>query len=679
MMLSSPLPSEVPMPALVPSFLSKLLDQAINAPSTSTIRPIYRVLSGIGVGLLNALPRETIARLQEQLIKMLRDLKDHSGNLLCLAIFSRIAIIGPLSPCSKPFSSPPRSLAPIAQDVILQSDVCEIARQFFSTKKAPKTLDLVVLKAILVCANSSDLNHFQAVDSLKLAREIVNAIGSDEKKCWIQNNFSKIKKLYEKVTRQSCDHVVRIAAFEVIAALSSPSHLPSNLLESLEDSLQQPCTFFEHKAVIKIYAGHFRDDFVSRTFMRILRLATEQQLPTITVITSLDNAIHFVSGFMDAVECWPRLRRTLVLAILSNDFAESIRQLSSISHLSRNCDKRDVCQEVCPITLNVIQLNLQRDICLLLIKSTLYSTSDETRINLCLMNLLLTKVAALNTAFTVCSALPPRSRMLSASSSLFEVGATPEANTAGSCWRKQLEEELSKDAAYRNEIMVRRVGEVCRDLEERCENAEQPLREERARSSNLQDQLKECRTRIEEQSCASKELAMLLDGLEAEKNQLAAELRASESHCLTLSTSLEETQRQVEYAEQGAVKAAAAATEATQKRQIEYSSLTTIKDDIIDSQSRKITSIEIHAKQLEKDLAQLQSESHNLHKCNINFMAIIQARDEHIKEASLSLTAQKIETAKLRDSLTAVNIKLQSATLGVIYIHPEVPNQAQVI
>ena len=48
---------------------------------------------------------------------------------------------------------------------------------------------------------------------------------------------------------------------------------------------------------------------------------------------------------------------------------------------------------------------------------------------------------------------------------------------------------MARDADYRFDHIVRTVDDVCRDLEARCNEVEQPLREQRAHCEDLKTQL----------------------------------------------------------------------------------------------------------------------------------------------------------------------------------------------
>ena len=73
--------------------------------------------------------------------------------------------------------------------------------------------------------------------------------------------------------------------------------------------------------------------------------------------------------------------------------------------------------------------------------------------------------------------------------SLFGAGSTPQ-DMPSHAWKDRLIDTLSRDARYQHQTVVQMVGEVCRDLEARCDNAEQPFRDEQAKSQYLQRRLK---------------------------------------------------------------------------------------------------------------------------------------------------------------------------------------------
>ena len=222
-------PLQVPVPSALASFLQKLVERGVQAPTAENIRPIYSTLSSVGFSFLDILPLEIVVRLQSQLIKILKGLEveDHSANLICLAVLANIASLDTASSIQSDRLCMPDATSPRGQDVPQPNDRYQPARQFFTAKRASKTLDLVVLKVILSCSKNCSLRLDEIVESLKLSGEIINAVSSSERSCWKERNPAKINKLYEKILRYDLDKQVACA---VSFDTSSSTALADSLL-----------------------------------------------------------------------------------------------------------------------------------------------------------------------------------------------------------------------------------------------------------------------------------------------------------------------------------------------------------------------------------------------------------------------------------------------------------------
>lgn len=196
-LLSKPL--DVAVPSTVPVFLLKCLEKAVQSLSSETIRPVYLLLSGVESSYLDILPFEILSSLQSQLIEVLTNLDsdDHLASLLCLAVLAKFASRPEGTEKSQPNVQYMQNdgHTPESTDRFLP------ARKFFSSRRAPKTLDLVVIKAITTCSQSCQLSTNEIVESLKLSREILDAFDKKEKSSWLAGNVRKTKKLYEKIFR----------------------------------------------------------------------------------------------------------------------------------------------------------------------------------------------------------------------------------------------------------------------------------------------------------------------------------------------------------------------------------------------------------------------------------------------------------------------------------------------
>ncbi len=200
-------PFEIPMPASFSSFLRSSSEKAIQNPSYKTIEPLCRAFSSLTLKNLGILPPSTLLTLQNSLITTLkaRDVEDVSTSLLSLAILAKI------SSCQWPCEGFEGPNPPSGGQILIDAHATIPGRRFFSAAKASKTLDLVVLKAILLCSRSCTLSSSRISGSLKLCTQVIDAVPNSERSSWNMENSVKVKKLYEKVMRSDIDRNVQDA------------------------------------------------------------------------------------------------------------------------------------------------------------------------------------------------------------------------------------------------------------------------------------------------------------------------------------------------------------------------------------------------------------------------------------------------------------------------------------
>ena len=176
----------------------KCLERAIQTLSSETIRPVYSLSAGLNSSYLDIMPFDILSNLQSQIIRVLSriDSDDHLASLLCLAVLARF------SSMPGDMEKPEPSIQALPQDEMRPNSADRFlpARKFFSSR-IPKTLDLIVIKAITACSQSCKLRMHEIVEGLKLSRDIVDAFDKKERAQWLAGNVRKINKLYEKVFR----------------------------------------------------------------------------------------------------------------------------------------------------------------------------------------------------------------------------------------------------------------------------------------------------------------------------------------------------------------------------------------------------------------------------------------------------------------------------------------------
>lgn len=212
--------TESPNPAVLPQFVARILTTALEAPSVDNIKMISTLMSSTTIGLLDITHADLLTRLQDQMILMLRgsEAEDPSANLRCLFILAKIASLESVHPeiMHLPLQTADNRSSPKATSAINDATSKFVgkyghAKQFFVAKRAFKTLDLVVLKAILACSRGCGLSSNDTIDSLNLSAEIIDFIGPVERGAWRSKNAIKEKKLCEKIMRPEIDTRVRCA------------------------------------------------------------------------------------------------------------------------------------------------------------------------------------------------------------------------------------------------------------------------------------------------------------------------------------------------------------------------------------------------------------------------------------------------------------------------------------
>ena len=195
------------MPASFPLLLQSLSEKAVQNLSYETIEPMYLAFSRVTSRDLNFVADTTLVRLQDSLIVVLKtsDVEEISTSLLSLAMLAKIASWQGAYRTSKD------SITASDGENMTDIDALTPACRFFSTMKASKTLDLVAMKAILLCSRSCVLKSTLISARLRICAEIVEAVQSSERSSWIIKNSAMSKKLCEKILRPDLEREVQDA------------------------------------------------------------------------------------------------------------------------------------------------------------------------------------------------------------------------------------------------------------------------------------------------------------------------------------------------------------------------------------------------------------------------------------------------------------------------------------
>lgn len=145
-------------------------------------------------GLLQLMPESLMSTFQRESTMILKSLNDPLATLLSLATFARI-----------------RRLWKPKNDSGTQPQWLEKICLVFGPKSSNKTLDLVIIGAIMACSSSStNLAPSERVLLVRLAIEICHEIDEELRKTWLKAHSQKLVKLCEKVKRTDIDPELRV-------------------------------------------------------------------------------------------------------------------------------------------------------------------------------------------------------------------------------------------------------------------------------------------------------------------------------------------------------------------------------------------------------------------------------------------------------------------------------------
>lgn len=343
--------------------------------------------------------------------------------------------------------------------------------------------------------------------------------------------------------------------------------------------------------------------FISETIGSILKIAVEQVTPTYEGLKVTQNSRLIVSAFTAAVHQSRQLRSAILFTMSANAFNRPLNEFLTLPvplAMKGNAEPSAE-HRVCPAALARSQRQFRLDVCSLFLQTGLLASTDQAGIEPGLAASLLQKQVELAAAVPTCRCAS-QSFQCDADLSLVEQTSTSSEHRASSDWRARLSADLLRNAKSNSDSIVRTVNEVCRDLERRCEVVEWPLKEEQARSKQLEDQLEAASRKVAELESQAEERNLFLNGLDAEKNSLECQARAGEARITHLTERLQEMEAESAEVRAEAERASAIAREEASNENLKHLAILNSKEDIITDQDEHIRHLEHTLKSLRDEL-----------------------------------------------------------------------------
>lgn len=277
-----------------------------------------------------------------------------------------------------------------------------------------------------------------------------------------------------------------------------------------------------------------------------------------------------------------------------------------------------------------------------------------------------------NTVYSTMSPCEYHGKKLSsvsiAPTSLLEAVSTPQTLTSSHGWRTRLIEELTRDAKYQYESIAKMVGDICQDLERRCDEAERPFRAEQVRNGDLKLELQTSQARLVELESQVLERTQVSEGLELERHHLQGQVKAFEQRVQILSGRLAELEQGSHEVEKEAENAAEAAREMAKQQELTHLASMTEKDEILEEQGVKLLELEGRASVLGNELSSLHLQE-VCSKENIERLEkIVDARNEVIEQVKATTASKEADVDRLVVRETTLTSENQRLKIEVCYL-----------
>ncbi|KAL8703478.1 MAG: hypothetical protein Q9201_003352 [Fulgogasparrea decipioides] len=387
------------------------------------------------------------------------------------------------------------------------------ARQWFTSERASKTLDMAVINAIGASSVTCPLSVPEIIENLYLSNTMIKAVDGAVRASWMANDRSKFKKLIEKVSAQDPQS-------QVLDANASP--------------------------------------------------------------TNVDH------------------------------------------------DHTDTC----PHIVAEKQTILRQAICTLFLKTSIFAQQDELGLDANTGSALLDLHSRLRAATPACQRYAKNDRAPRLpSTSLFQAGSTPESIAGSAQWRTRIKDDLARNAEHHYHMIVRTMGQVCEDLERRCNDVERPLHDEQAKSEQLRTALEESRLRVEELRSRCHEQSLIMEGLDNEKSALTTQLRNLEHERDELSNQVVGLRQEIREATRRAEDATENSKMKAKELKLTHAAAIAEQHEALEAHHRKELALTARIEHLEDDATKMRAEEHAVSKELASLKAAVSEQQMALGEA----------------------------------------------
>ncbi|KAF1934277.1 uncharacterized protein M421DRAFT_97228 [Didymella exigua CBS 183.55] len=516
-LLSRPLPETIALPAIAQTFFLRAFERASQNPDVSTLQPVYSMLNGACRKLLSLMPAEVRQQFDRELCHILSSNGTGQNSMLLLWCFGIVILAEhpeEFSESQKFGLDQPTSTAGLDR----QWKTASGRKLFGSLTGLYKTISLTYLSVIWAIKGDVGVSDAEAIEGIRIAVRTLSFVETEVRAGWPSSSAlakNIFPKLPAKILREGISPAIQLEALCFFAMITGANDLPMEIVIQYQRCLATLKELADSDALrevllvsLPIYAPQMQDSLfrtlLSDTLDDCASGSTSRPRNSLVILADTLSVVSLTCPVLST-----KLLQALSSSSLQGKVWNLVRNDTLATEFGCCTYVASLHQEVLAATMSLI-LNL-----------AIAARPEELSLSPHLALGLIKRQRKLPHILRQCShaASSPNENSIS----LFQQKSTPFTGQHLQDWRTRLNSELESQNSYQRDSIVRSVAQICQDLETRCSTVEEPLRQEKARSQELEQRVQELSEQVSSLESQAADDRFHLDGLEDEKLGLADE------------------------------------------------------------------------------------------------------------------------------------------------------------
>ncbi|KAL1301437.1 hypothetical protein AAFC00_005690 [Neodothiora populina] len=658
-LLSHPLPDDTAIPSSAQNLLIHLFGQAASKPDLYALLAVHSLLRGACRPIIAVLPSKIMSSFEQLLLDIMRDLasvKDKTPAIYCLSIMEVIVHEIDLT------STHTTSVHP-CDDMDSSSSVVgshwkpESLGRLFKDAKAHRTLSLVSLQVIWSCTSGTEQSEPDAaLASVIMANGILEAIPPSERDVWCKQNAQILRKLRERCLVPDLSYALRLQALTFVVLLDKASTPITQLqtayavllckvgrVSSTETVLRRALTR-SLPSFLPTLGPQFWVQFVG-SIVELL-LTSDAEL----IATSASHTVCLLEQMMSLMETHSSCRQGLLLCLSTDKYRLGINDILK-RPISCGFAKEKM---YCAKALSKNSGDLTRTFTAMILRAALTVQADEVQLPLQLVPCIIERHAISSANPIECSRCTMKAHSAPRGTVFVEVQGTADSQDASLPWKEKITSRMAAHAKDQQKAIIDSFAEICRDLEERCEIVEAPLRVEQEKFLDLHSRHETLGKAYGELEAKLMDRDLRINALEAEADSQAGQVASCDKKCQDLAQQADELLQALDNTRQEAHRSLAAADRDRQVLEMEHATAMACKQGSLDETREELQRVQDQMHELNSKIDHLEEGDKRIGSKNEQLISRI-----HELEAQLAERQQKIATADSeRATLLAANSSL---------------------